>query len=137
MKKKTPKRVNYTQIGDLSLWTHGGVPSNVPTGMPSEIRVYGQKYQVHYHSRIYAAKKRNQRLRGVVMYGPRMIYLDPEQTIHEMREVLYHEVGHIYVKVWQSKSEALSRATYQQVEDFCDLVGEAIPDLVGNNSITV
>ncbi len=135
-------RIGYTRMRNpynnlfLDLFTRGGGPASTPGNLPSHIKVYGQKYKIYYHSRIYNAPKKTQRLRGVVLYGPRIIFLDPEQSLHQLKETLYHEVGHIYLKTWQCKSESLNKITYQQMEDFCDLIGEAIPDLMGNNLLS-
>jgi hypothetical protein len=142
MKKKQAPRATYTQLRDpvqealLEVWTHGGKAYPTPPGMPSEVTIYGVKYQIHYHSRIYAEKKKRARLLGVVMYARRNIFIEPNVPIHLMREALYHEIAHVYVKVVQSRSEALNKLTYQQVEDLCDMFGEAVLDLVRNNSIS-
>lgn len=143
-RKKTPpkKKTSYTRLWNpdsntqLDIFTHGGQVFSTPLSMPSQVRIYGQRYKVFYHSKIYNAPKKSERLRGVVLYGARIIFLDPDQSIHDLKETLYHEVGHVYLKVWQTKSEALTKITHNQMEDFCDLIGEAVPDLVGNNSLS-
>jgi hypothetical protein len=139
--KKASMRAAYTQLRDpvhgsfLDLYTHGGKAFPTPSGMPSEATIYGMKYQVYYHSRIYAEKKKKTRLLGMVMYSQRIIFLEPTVSIHVMREALYHEIAHVYIKIAQSHSEALSKLTYQQVEDTCDVFGECILDLARNNPI--
>lgn len=140
-KRAKPKKPNYSKVWDpstnipLEVFTHGGAIYSAPLSMPTEVRIYGQRYRVLYHSKIYAQPKKQERILGMVIYDLRIIFIDPEQSIHNLRETLYHEVGHVYLKVWQSKSEALSKITYRQMEDFCDLIGEAIPDLAGNNPL--
>lgn len=144
MKKKQPraKSTAYTQLRDpdsgvlIPLYTHGGQYQATPATMPSEAKIFGQRYKIYYHTRIYSEKKKAQRLLGVIMYPYRVIFLEPGQPIHMMREALYHEIAHAYVQVWRNKSEALSKLTYQQVEDICDMFGEAVPDLAGNNTIS-
>ena len=144
MKKKQPKtkKPAYTQIRDpetgamLQIYTHGGQYTATPATMPTEVKIYGQKFKIYYHTRIYCEKKKKSRLLGVIIFQYRVIYLEAGQPIHMMREALYHEIAHAYVNVWKTKSEALSKLTYQQVEDICDMIGEAVPDLAGNNSIS-
>lgn len=134
-------KVGYTPLVDpynhrlIQVLTHGGQWQAAPGDMPSEVNVYGQKYKIYYHTRIYNAPKKSQRLSGVVIYANRLIILDPDQPLHMLRECLYHEVGHIYLKAWQSKSEPLSKVSYAQMEDICDMFGEAICDLARNNPI--
>jgi hypothetical protein len=144
-KKKTPpkkpktKRAIYTPVRDpynltlIKVYTHGGQWRPTPTNMPSHMTILGQKFRVYYHTRIFAETVQNSRLLGVVLYPNRMIIIDPDQTMDDMKEVLYHEAGHVYIKAWQAKSEPLSKLTYHQVEHFCDLMGEAVCDLARNN----
>ncbi len=133
----------YTQLKDTSLghliplWTHGGHYYATPESMPNEVSVYGQKFKVYYHSRIYAERKKKARLLGIVIFSHRLIFIEPGQSIHMMRESLYHEIAHVYTKVWQTKSESLAGLSYQQIEDICNMFGEAIPDLASNNKISV
>jgi hypothetical protein len=118
----------------IQVFTNGGEKKPAPPGMPSTVVVYGMHYTVSYHSCIYnTKKKKSQRLRGVVIYPNRLIVLDPSQSIHDLRETLYHEVGHIYLKTWQTKSQRLANLSEPQIEDTCDLFGEAIYDLLSNN----
>lgn len=138
--KKTPKkRVAYTPLRDpwnlslMSVFTHGGQWKPTPAHMPSELKIYGQVYKVFYHTKIYSDPVKTSRLRGIVLYANRVIVIDPEQTFHELRETIYHEAGHVYLKTWQTKSEPLSNITHQQTEDFCDLVADAVCDLSRNN----
>lgn len=119
----------------LELYTYGGHYHSTPEGMPHEIRMYGQQYKIYYHSRIYNTKNKKQRLRGVVFYAHRIIFIDPLQSIHMMKETLYHEVAHVYLNSWKTRIASISKLSYQQVEDLCDLFGEAIPDLVSNNNL--
>lgn len=142
LKVKFPaKKVGYTPLVDpynhqlISVLTYGGQWQPAPGDMPTEVTVYGAKYKIYYHTRIYNAPRKSQRLNGVVLYQNRIIILDPEQPLHQLRETLYHEVGHIYLKVWQTKSEPLYKVTHAQMEDLCDMFGEAICDLARNNRL--
>lgn len=129
----------YTQLKEnlnglpLPVYTRNGREFSTPQGMPSTITIYGQKYVVKYHSHIYAEPKAAQRLRGIVIYSFRMIYIDPRQTIHDLRETLYHEVGHLYLKVWQTKAEPLAKLSPQAVEALCDMFAEGLIDCTENN----
>ncbi len=129
-KKKAPKKTSFVCLREksshnlLDVYTHNGREYSTPNGMPSEVTVYGAKYEVRYHSNIYSEPKKSQRLRGIVLYNFRLIVIDPRQSIHDLRETLFHEMGHVYVKAWQSKSLPLSKLTYQQVEDICDMFAE-------------
>lgn len=133
--------MKYTNLLDpntdtpIPVYTFGGKEFFPPKGMPTQVKVYGMHFRVLYHSRIYNAPKKTQILRGVVLYANRLIILDPLETVHDMRETLYHEIGHVYLKVWQTKSKALSQISYDQMEDFCDCFGEAIYDLSNNNQL--
>ena len=129
----------YVQLTDklngipLSVWTHGGREYACPQGMPSVVKIFGQAFEVRYHSHIYAEPKAAQRLRGIVLYNFRLIYLDPKQTIHMLKETLYHEIGHVYLKVWQTKAEPLAKLSPQAVEAICDMFAEGYYDSVSNN----
>lgn len=117
----------------IPIWTHGGRDYPPPQGMPSRITVYGQRYEIHYHSNIYAEPKAAQRLRGMVNYPFRLIFIDPKQTIHMLKETLYHEVGHVYLKVWQTKAEPLAKLSPQAVEAIADMFAEGFCDCTENN----
>lgn len=142
MKKKQSSKASYVQLRDpdqgaeLPVYTHGGKAQPTPPHMPHEVNIYGMNYKIFYHTRIYADKKKASRLLGIVMFSQRYIFIEPGVPVHMMREALYHEIAHVYIKVAQSKSEPLSKLTYQQVEDMCNVFGEAIPDLARNNSIS-
>lgn len=141
IRMQAPKRPGYTKLRNpldpqpIEVYTRGGSWSAPPSDMPTQINILGQHYKIYYHNRIYAAPKVSQRLLGVVVYSHRMIIIDPDQTIHEMRETLYHEVGHVYLKMKQLCSEPLSKITFAQMEAFCDLFGEAVCDLSRNNQL--
>jgi len=132
-----PKKSGYSQLHEplneqpLEVLTHGGKPYKTPRGMPSKVKVHGQHFQVFYHSNIYTMNF--QRLRGIVMYAQRLIIIDPKQTLHMMRETLYHEMAHVYLHTWQMKSKSLRKLTGPQVEDLCDLFAEAHYDARLNN----
>lgn len=117
----------------IPVFTHGGREYSSPSGMPNSVSILGQRFEVCYHSHIYAEPKAAQRLRGIVLYNFRLIYIDPKQTIHMLKETLYHEIGHVYLKVWQTKSEALAKLSPQAVEEICDMFAEAYYDCSSNN----
>lgn len=117
----------------IHVYTKDGSEKETPKGMPDSLIIYGMHYSIKYHTHIFNSPKKNQRLRGVVIYAHRLILIDPNQSIHDMRETLYHEVSHVYLKA--KCTQSLSKLTDQQTEDLCDLFGEAIYDLVANNLI--
>jgi len=118
----------------LEVYTYGGRDYATPNGMPSLVKVLGQHFEVRYHSCIYAAPKSSERLRGIVMYGQRLIVIDPRQSIHSLRETLYHEMAHVYLHYWQTKSPALAKLSPLQVEEVCDMFSEGYYDALLNNS---
>jgi hypothetical protein len=121
-----------TNNNPIEVWTYGGREYPTPNGMPSKVTIMGQPFEVRYHSHIYAERKTSQRLRGIVLYSFRLIVLDPKQSIHMMRETLYHEMGHIYLKVWQTKATQLDKLSPMQVEEICDMFAEAHYDALLN-----
>lgn len=135
------KQVSYTQLRDsynymLPVWTHGGQYYPAPTGMPNEVKILGRHFRVLYHSKIYAEKKKASRLLGIVIFNHQVIMLEPGQTIHMLRQSLYHEIGHIYLEAAKLRGGALAKLTNLQVEELCDMFGDSVPDLVGNNTIS-
>lgn len=119
----------------IPVWTLAGKDCPAPAGMPTKVLIYGQHYRVRYHTQIYHEPKKGQLLNGVVVYNARLIVIDPAQSASELRETLFHEIGHVYLKAAQVKSETLSKVTYTQVEDICNMFAEATADLVLNNPL--
>jgi hypothetical protein len=136
---KTPpiKKPKFTQLREvnngqlLQLLTRGGRETATPNGMPSTVKILGMEYQVKYHSKIYNSNK--QLLRGIVIFQQRLIFLDPCQTLHMMRETLYHEMAHVYYSTWCARSPHLHKLTGAQIEDLCDWFADSTYDLVSNN----
>jgi hypothetical protein len=118
----------------LELLTRGGQPFKTPRSMPGKVKILGQHFKVAYHSQIYTLE--HQRLRGIVIFAQRLIVIDPKQSIHQMRETLFHEMAHVYLYAWQEKSKVLSKLTNAQVEEVCDLFAEAHYDARLNNSLS-
>lgn len=137
--KMIRRKTGYVELREkcnsepVGVFTYGGKDFPTPNGMPGEVTVLGQKFDVRYHSCIYAARNKTQRLRGVVVYPYRLIVLDPKQSIHLMRETLYHEMAHVYLKAWQARSQSLSNLTPLQVEEVCDMFAEGHYDAILNN----
>lgn len=139
-KKRAPK-ARFHPIYDslnmqwIDVWTLAESESPTPNGMPTEVTIYGQKFRVKYRKEIYNAPRRKSRLAGVVIYANRLIIIDPDATLHEMREVLYHEVGHVYLKTAQMEDKRLCRITAEETEGICDMIGKAVVDLASNNPL--
>lgn len=137
-KKKTPPKPRFQQIYDglnmsfLPVWTLGK-ETPTPGDMPTVVTVLGQKYRVRYRTEIYNHPRRSAQLWGVVVFDHRMIILDPRRPIHQLKQVLFHEMCHVYIKEMQMKDERLRRLTDAEEEGFCDLFGEAVQDLETNN----
>lgn len=139
-KKQEPKlkKPKFTQLKEalngmpLQILTRGGREFTTPNGMPSKVKILGMEYTVKYHSRIFSAEK--QMLRGIVIFQQRLIYLDPNQTIHMLRETLYHEMAHVYYSTWCARSPHLHKLTGAQIEDLCDWFADSTYDLVSNAS---
>ena len=135
------KHFGFNQIYDplniqwIPVWTLSAESSPAPEGMPSEATIYGQRYRIKYRKQIYSAPKKNSRLCGIVIFSNRLIIIDPDQTIHEMRETLYHEICHVYLKARQERDGRLGKITDAEIEGFCDLFGEAVVDLAVNNPL--
>ncbi len=132
-KKLAPKRkagAGYVSLREstnnfpIGIYTYGGREYPTPNGMPASVVVLGQHFEVRYHTSIFAAQKKKERLRGVVLFNFRLIVIDPRQSIHDLRETLYHEIAHVYLKAWQSRSVPLSNLTPSQVEEVCDMFAE-------------
>lgn len=139
MGKKTKRKVLKAHFRKLSeklnhytinVYTLGGKELATPNGMPSSVRILGQKYQVYYHTKIYAEPISRTRLRGIVVYDERIIVLDPMQTIHDLRETLYHEMAHVYLRNNQSRGSSLIKLSPAQVEEVCDLFAEGHYDAI-------
>ncbi len=139
IKLQKRSKAGYVSLRDktnntpIDIYTYGGKEYPTPNSMPSSVCIYGQHFEVRYHSHIYNEPKKSQRLRGVVLYNFRLIIIDPRQSLHDMRETVYHEVAHVYLKVWQTKSAALSKLTPAQVEEVCDMFAEGHYDAKLNN----
>jgi hypothetical protein len=137
-KEPKAKKPKFTQLKEplnnmpLNVLTRGGREYTTPNGMPSKVKVLGMDYAITYHSKIYSTEK--QMLRGIVMFQQRRIYLDPNQTIHILRETLYHEMAHIYYSTWCVRSPHLHKLTGAQIEDLCDWFADSTYDLTSNNS---
>lgn len=118
--------------GDLDVYTKSGVEIAPPFNMPSKVVIQGLHYQVRYHTRIYDKQKKGfRRLHGVVLYSPQVIVLDPEQSIHNLRKTLYHEMAHVYL-IHGQISGSLRTLNPGQVEEYCDLFAEAHYDALLN-----
>src|ERR1043165_5790158 len=102
----------------LEVFTHGGRETPAPRSMPSNIVVLGRHFSVRYHTRIYFTRRAKDRLNGVVLFDNRTIFIDPDNSIHAMRQTLFHEILHIYIK--NAKIEGLS---HDQEEKLCDMIG--------------
>jgi len=132
-----PKKPGFSQLHEplndqpLEVMTRGGKPRKAPKGMPARVKILGQHFQVFYHSQIYTMTR--VRLRGIVIFAQRLIIIDPTQSLHMMRETLFHEMAHVYLYKWQSKSTCLNKLSHQQVEELCDLFAESYYDSRLNN----
>lgn len=115
----------------LELLTRGGKACKTPQGMPTKVKILGMHFNVAYHTNIYTLNKI--RLRGIVIFAQRLICIDPKQSLHQMRETLYHEMAHVYLNNWQTKSKCLRKLSGMQVEELCDLFAEAHYDSCLNN----
>lgn len=142
MRKKSPrKRAKFDQIYDglnidwVPVWTMGGKEVPNPPNMPSEITVLGQKYRVRYRPGIYSAPRVKSQLDGIVIFSHRLIMIDSTLTLHQMRETLYHEVCHVYLKTAQQKDPRLAKLTDYEIEGICDMFGEGVYDLALNNPL--
>jgi hypothetical protein len=137
VKPVVSKKPKFTQLREvtngqlLQILTRGGRETAIPNGMPSTVKILGMEYQVKYHSKIYSHDKRM--LRGIVIFQQRLIFLDPCQTLHMMRETLYHEMAHVYYSTWITRSPHLHKLTGAQIEDLCDMFADSTYDLVSNN----
>ena len=145
-KKKTPKRrprkhFGFTQIYDhlnlewIPVWTLSKEASPTPEGMPESVSILGQKYRVRYRKQIYSAPKKSAALDGIVIFSDRLIILDPDHSIHEMRQTLYHEMCHVYLCECFKKDLRLYKMRDKMIEGVCDMFGEAVYDLVLNNPL--
>lgn len=138
MPKRKPRKIRleeFRQLLDhqtqrkLEIFTHGGREVPTPASMPDKIILLGRHFAVRYHTKIYFERKASQRLNGCVMFESRVIFIDPENTLHAMRQTLFHEALHVYMK--NAKIENL---THEQEEKLCDMIGWGIYDLLQNNS---
>jgi hypothetical protein len=139
--KVAKPKVSYTQLVDpynhspIQVYTYGGRWIPTPGDLPSSIRILGLDFRIFYHSRIYAARKKESRLLGLVLYANRVIVLEADQPFDELKETLYHEVSHVYIKLTQRSSKNMADLTYAQTEELCDLFGQAVCDLARNNRL--
>lgn len=124
--------VNNTEI-DVFALNSESKEYETPNGLPSSVKVLGQTFTVRYRTHIYFKPNKKSRLRGVVLYYDRIIVIDPDQSIHNMRQTLYHEMAHVYLRIWQEKNTALRKLTAEQVEEVCDLFGDSFYDCLANN----
>lgn len=130
------KKKTYTILREklnnwpIAIYTSGGREYPSPQGMPSSVKVHGKIFQVIYHSNIYAEPKESQRLRGLIEYNHRLIFIDPKQSLPALRETLYHEMAHAYLLDWQYRG-GLKKITPAQEEDLCDFFAEAHADALG------
>jgi hypothetical protein len=119
-----------------NLFTINGERWSCPRGMPLSVRVLGQVFQIHYHTKIYEKPVAKTALRGMVFYNERVILIDPEQSIHNMKQTLFHEMTHVYLRDKQ-RDTCLRDLTREQIEEVCDLLGDAFYDMLLNNSTFV
>ena len=139
MAKKVKRKRPFVQLHEklngwaLPVMTLGGKEYTTPNGMPSSVVVKGQKFEIIYHSNIYESDPKHRRLRGIMIPGFRTIVLDARQTIHALRETLYHEMAHVYLNEWRDGKSVLAKLTPTQVEELCDLFADSYYDSLTNN----
>ncbi len=136
--KVKPKKLVFTQLRDdreefIDIWTHRGREFATPKGMPDHVVIHGQHFKIRYHTYIYNKAETKERLNGCVFYGHRLIFLDPQLPLHLLKETLYHEAAHVYLRTIQNISEPLSKLNPTQVEHICDMMAAAVCDLQANN----
>lgn len=140
-RKRPKKHFGFDQIYDglnmgwIPVWTRGGREISTPMNMPSDVTINGQKFRVRYRTEIYSAPKKTASLDGMVIFPNRLILIDPEHSVHEMRETLYHEMCHIYLNECQKKDIRLIKLNDREIEGICDMFGAAVYDLALNNPL--
>ncbi len=117
------EKTNNVPIG---VFTYGGKEYPTPNGMPATVVIAGARFEVRYHSAIYFEPKSNARLLGVVLHNHRLIILEPRQSIHDLRQTLYHEIAHVHL----SNYPRLGKLTATQVEAVCDWFAESHYDAI-------
>ncbi len=116
----------------IGIFTHAGRETPTPAGMPTKIVILGRHFSVRYHTRIFFNRKASEQLNGCVLFENRVIFIDPENPLHSMRQTLFHEALHVYVK-----NAGIEGLTSAQEEQLCDMIGWGIYDLLQNNGALV
>lgn len=123
------KRLKHHLTGNpIDVYTREGKETVAPPTMPTSVIILGMHFNIRYHSKIYAERKEKTRLWGCVLYWDQTIFLASEAALPQMRKTLYHEVSHVFLE--KANIKGLSAA---QVEELCDVFGEAVVDLATNN----
>lgn len=132
-KKKIP-RSRFLKILDhptgraLQIYTLRGTEVSCPLGMPDHVIVLGRRFEIRYHTKIFFNPKKKDQLNGCVIFDHRVIFIDPQNSIHAMRQTLLHEVLHIYFK-----NAKVKNLTCDMEEILCDALGWGMYDFMQNN----
>lgn len=97
-----------------------------PAGFPKEVKIRGKVFTVTYATPL--AEERGRPLAGRVEHHTRTILIDPHAPPHYIREVILHEMAHVYLTElgrWKNLDDLQ--------EKLCDLFASAFADVIENN----
>jgi hypothetical protein len=103
----------------LGFFTRGGHWTPAPFGLPTEMRVSGDRWRVLYHPAIYSSRSPQALLLGLCHHRERVIIVDPSFPPHEVADTLAHEHTHAIIQSGRETEPELGRLTRAQEEALC------------------
>ncbi len=126
-KTKAKKETVRTVFDTVSLKVYPP-PVDPVTGkaLPTFVRIHGRRYEVTYASPLLCADDGD--LWGRVYFEERRILVDPTRSFALTREILLHEIAHVYCRAWDMPEGGI-------LEKICDVFAEGWADLQENNDL--
>lgn len=113
----------------LGCYTLRGKLAPPPNNLPSEFQIFSDKWQIFYHTKIFASRDKDDRLLGLSHAYERMVLIDPDQPRHELVDTLIHELTHSILSYGRAQNRLVHGMSDELEETICDLFARAVSTL--------
>ncbi len=106
--------------------------SATPVGFSDHVRLFGERWNIVYCRGLYETEgRKRKKLYGMCLGNHRMIVIETDCPRHEMIDTLYHEMGHVYVRVLVPPDAKF----FKYEETIVEVFAKGLSDAAANNRL--